>query len=262
MINKLEFNFSQAFEGIIWKLLKVEEHSILLLEVREPDKHEARFSAFDYRANKFLWKDILFEEPWWIGLAATTSDVMLLNLYLNLENPDEKGLMAFHVHEQKILWRNDFFCFSSLEGEAITGYLVKDDFKSVKLDVNSGENLQMHDIKNRSTENISVIKPFQYVESNSYFGIVKSFITEKLNVMPVSGVEYLEYHSFIMISYYVQQDNCLANYLIVMTKTGETVLHDKLGQSLKGIGLETFFILSGCLFFVRNKCELVSFKIV
>ncbi len=261
LASKLEFNFSRAFQGIIWRLLEVPNQSLLLLEIREEDKHEVRFAAFDYRLNDFLWRDVLFEEAWWIGLVASTPDVLLLNVYLNMENPDEKGLIAFHIHQQKILWRYDYFSFSSIHGHVVTGHFAKDELKPTLLDVNSGEILIKDDTKKELTENISVLNPFQYVESSPHFDTVKSFLIEKVNVVPLSGVEYLEYNALVFISYYTQEAS-LVNYLIVITENGDTVLREKLGYALKGIGLETFFILAGCLFFVRNKCELVSFRIV
>ena len=261
LASKLEFNFSQTFQGVIWQLLKVPELPVLLLEIREEDKHEVRFAAFDYTLGRFLWKDILFEETWWIGQVAATADILLLNLYLNMENPDEKGLMAFHIHQKKILWRYDYFSFSYVKGDVVVGHFAKDEFKATILDVNSGKILENDNVKSGRDENITVINPFQYVESNPHFETVKSYLTAEGSVVPLFGVDYLEYEGLVFISYYIQEHS-LANYLIVITEKGETVLREKLGEALKGIGLETFFILAGCLFFVRNKCELVSFRIV
>jgi len=40
------------------------------------------------------------------------------------------------------------------------------------------------------------------------------------------------------------------------------LLKEKLDEHLKGIGLDTFFVLSGYVFFVKNKVELVCYKIL
>ena len=82
-----------------------------------------------------------------------------------------------------------------------------------------------------------------------------------MNINPVGSIEYLEFNSLIFISYHVQSET-LANYLVVLNENGTEEFKTELGDHLKGIGFETFFILSGCLFFVRNKGELVSFRIV
>ena len=110
-------------------------------------------------------------------------------------------------------------------------------------------------------ENFKLFHPFQYLEGTGNFETVRSFLTSKMGILPVMGAEYLEYESLIFISCYLQEDG-LANYLIVVTEEGREVLRQKLEDHLKGIGLDTFFILSGCLFFVKSKRELVSYKLI
>ena len=261
MASRLEFNFSQSFDGVIWGTFAIPQSHLLFLEVRQEDSHEVRFSAFDYGKNEFLWKDMLFKETWWIGLTAATPHVLLLHQYMGMENPDAKSLIAFHVHQKKILWQHDHFSFDCLDNDKIHGHFIKEGIKQAILDVNTGEILENVNPLNVNRENIVALKPFQYVEGHPHFETVKSFLTRKMNIIPVFGVEYLEYSSFIFISYHVQEES-LANYLVVITEDGAEVLCEKLGVQLKGLGLETFFILSGCLFFVRNKCALVSFRIV
>jgi hypothetical protein len=58
------------------------------------------------------------------------------------------------------------------------------------------------------------------------------------------------------------QEVGLANYLIVLTADGDVVMNEKAGENLKGIGIDTFFLLEGSLFFVKNKCELVRYKLI
>jgi limonene-1,2-epoxide hydrolase len=79
--------------------------------------------------------------------------------------------------------------------------------------------------------------------------------------LPVIALEYLEHDSTIFVSFYIQ-DGELANYLILISADGKLLLNEKLDEHLKGIGMGTFFVLSGCVFFVKNKVELVSYRIV
>lgn len=75
------------------------------------------------------------------------------------------------------------------------------------------------------------------------------------------GVEYLEFNDWIMVSAYVEESAKLANYLLVFRSTGALVLTLKLGENLAGLGSDTFFILSGCLFLVQNKTDLVAYRL-
>ena len=115
-----------------------------------------------------------------------------------------------------------------------------------------------HGPKHRQKKTDAVIRPSLYSEGTSYFNTVKIFLESRLNLLPVVALEYLEYDSKIFISYYTKE-NDLANYLLVLSHAGELLLHEKLDESLKGIGQDTFFILSGCVIFVKNKRELISY---
>ncbi len=79
--------------------------------------------------------------------------------------------------------------------------------------------------------------------------------------MITKGVEYLEFNDWIIVSVYVEESAKLANYLLVFSETGELVLTLKLGEKLGGLGSDTFFILSGCLFLVQNKTDLVAYRL-
>ena len=248
------------FEGVIWNILQVPGSTLLILEIRDEERREARFSALDFEQNTFVFKNILFEEPWWIGMTAATREVLLLHVFQHTENPDRKDLMAWDIYKQERRWKLDDFSFDFLSGNKVHGRLLgKDD--AMTIDLSTGRNSENNSIEIHPEENIHSLKPFQYVAGTDYFDMVNSFLTQKLNVASLAGVEYLEYDSLIFISYHAHQES-LVNQLVVLTPDGTIILHEKLGGELKGIGLETFFILSGCLFFVRNKVELVSYRIV
>ena len=80
-------------------------------------------------------------------------------------------------------------------------------------------------------------------------------------ILAVAAIEYLEYEDLIIVSVFVTETG-LANYLYGLNASGEILLKEKLGEDLKGVGLDTFFIFSGHLIFVKNKNELTSYKIV
>ena len=62
-----------------------------------------------------------------------------------------------------------------------------------------------------------------------------------------------------MVSFYIEEGVNLANYLLVFSLEGEVLLEVKLGEKLTGLGTDTFFMLSGCLFLVKNKSELAAY---
>jgi hypothetical protein len=106
-----------------------------------------------------------------------------------------------------------------------------------------------------------VIRPFQYREKEEGFETIRAYITGQFPGEPVAAMDYLEYGGFIVISYYVREPE-LANYLIVLDTEGNETMREKAGQNLSGIGVDTFFVLEGSLFFVKNKSEFLRYKLI
>jgi hypothetical protein len=106
------------------------------------------------------------------------------------------------------------------------------------------------------------VQPFQYLDGEPDFETVKAFLKSKLEIAPRLGAEYLEYGDRIIISYYLGDPAAFVNRLVIFNSMGEYLYQEEIGTNLKGIGINTFFIASGCLFFVKNRTELVTFRIV
>jgi hypothetical protein len=226
------------------------------LEIRDHEKKQVSFSAIDYVSNQFLWKDFHLEEKWWVSLGAATADKIIFTCYLETQNPDKKGILVYHLQPPALVWWSNDFSLTAVSSSAVHGYTSKFGNREVKLDVQSGSELSPDQIQ-QATSDI-VCRPVQYAEGSSHFDTVKTFLAQKLNLSPVLAFEYLEYDSRIFISYYVMETG-LANYLLVVGSEGEVLLHEKLDEHLKGIGMDTFFVLAGCLFFVKNREDLVSY---
>lgn len=260
MPGRLHFNFSHRFDGTVWSTLALPERDLIFLEVRHPERKEVTFSALQYLSNTFLWRDVRLEEPWWISLSAVSKEILLFTIYSDTSNPDKKGILGYRVEGPALVWWNNDFSITSVSGDKVLGVATRLGAKQVVLDLHTGQELPEQAFSNAG-QDPSVVKPLQYVEGTPYFETVKTFLAQRLNLLPVAAFEYLEHDALIFISYYVQEEG-LANYLLVLSAEGEVLLKEKIGDQLKGIGLGTFFVLAGCVFFVKNKVELVSYRIV
>ena len=259
MLRSLAFNFSLVFDGIVWNIKASRENEILVLEIRNNATKEVRFAAFNFAEQKFLWKDKLMDEPWWINLSAVSGEIILFTLYVDTNNPDKKATMAYNLQDCKLIWWNNDFSLSNVSENYVIGTAEKFGRREVVLDIETGKPLESAAVSRESREN--VLRPQQYFEGHPYFETVKTFFSQKFNLLPVTALEYLEYDTLIFVSCYIQQ-NDLANYLFIISRDGNLLLKEILDERLKGIGLDTFFVLSGCVFFVKNKVELVSYKIL
>ena len=240
-------------------MLESSENKMLLLELRRPADKTVHFAAYDYAENRFLWQDVTFEEPWWINLSAVAGQMVLFTVYTETNNPDQKSLVAYRLLDQSIAWWRNDFSLTAVAGATVTGFSYKTGMKELTLAADTG--VEVAAKEGVTPQNLVAIRPFHYKAGEEGFETISTYMAGRLAGDPVLGMDYLEYGDFIVISYYLREPE-LANHLIVLDTEGNEVLREKAGQNLSGIGVDTFFVLEGSLFFVKNKSELLRYKLV
>ncbi len=261
MNSTLQFRFSYTFSGIVWNTFAVPKQNILIIEVRDEKKFKTQFFAFDHQKNEFLWKDLSLDEDWWLGLTAVNEQVILFHTYTSKGNPDHKNLIAFNIFKEKFLWEIKDFSFCDWNQSKIWGFDTNDELVKNTINIETGVvKEEIWDVQ-PTINQVDSIRPALYLEGSPDFETVRQFLDRNTENIISRGVEYLEWRKWIIISAYVEKQNVLANYLIVLNDEGKILLEEKLGENLGGIGTDTFFILEGCLFLVKNKSELVVYTL-
>jgi hypothetical protein len=256
----LEFKFSKLFKGGIWKLVADESAGALIFEIRYEQEKRVVFSALDIDNYKFLWEEQALEEAWWVQLLGSSEGVILYTLYVETDNPDHKALLAFDLKDHTMLWFKPNLSMNFYSDKLVWGVSSKPE-KRVVLDLLTGREMVNFADEKDTVAKDTVIRPVQYADGTDHFSTIKRFLSGKLNLLPVIALEYVEYQNLIFISFNVMEEG-LVNYLLVLQADGEILLHETLDSPQKGIGVDTFFIWKGCLFFVKNRKELVSYNIV
>jgi len=251
--------FSHHFQGTIWNTLALPKSEILIVEVRDDQNFQVQFSALNFRDSKFLWEGIKLKERWWIGLTAANENTVLFHTYVNQGNPDHKNLIAYDIFRRNVRWEIEEFSFFDWDDTEIWGYRTQNELTQATIDIERGTLLEKAWTAKRSEVSVDSNRPVQYVEGMPHFETVKMFIQQKTTYQPIRGAEYLEWKDWIMVSLYTEEESSLANYLLVFSREGEVLLEVKLGEKLTALGTDTFFMLSGCLFLVKNKSELVAY---
>jgi len=257
----LELRFAYAFHRIIWNTLADGNSQRLFIETRDVQEKKVSFSALNLQNYDWLWKDLKLEEGWWVSLAAIAGDVLLFTIYTDTSNPDKKSLLGYDVVKNQMIWWYNGFSFSNANSLYVKGIDTRFPAKEIVLDASTGHALPQGDFHLVDSQNFPLIRPFQYEEGTAYFGTVKHFLKSRAGIVPVATIDYLEYEHLIILSVFTKE-NDLANYLYVFDSGGEMLFRETLGEKLKGVGLDTFFIYADHLIFVRNKNELITYKIL
>jgi hypothetical protein len=231
----------------------------LFLEIRKEEPRLVTFSALDLADERLLWHDISFDEKWWVTLSDVAENILLFTVFTDTNNPDRKSVLAYDYERSTIQWWRNNFSLSAVTANTVTGTdtLVS---RVVTIDLLSGQDVKEQPVL-PMVRNFSVLKPLHYYQDAPHFETVQSFLRSKCGISAVSLIEYLEYGSRIVMSFYVEEPD-LANFLIVLNDDGEILFKEKIGEHLQGLGVDTFFIFSGYLIFVKNKSGLASYKFV
>ncbi len=224
MAEKNPHLYSLSFNALVWNLFPVPGRHWLVAELRQEEKRVVTFAVLDYQKQQICWERSCPEESWWLNLADLSADQVQMKIFENTENPDTTRWAAL-----------------SLE----TGDPVPYELKPYQ-----------------SMDTNSVVHPFQYLAGEAYFDLVKNFLETRLPIKILLGVEYLETVNNILISYYTGAPGAFSNHLACFDKAGQLCWEDKIGTNLKGIGVNTFFLVSDYGFFVKNRTEVVTFRIV
>lgn len=268
MPKKLNPVFSFSSPAKIWNLLTDHEARYLYLELRDEEAHQVSFAAYDLDNHKLCWDDLRFEEDWWIGMSAADAHLLVLHTYEDSDNPEVKSFFAIDNASREIVWQDSDLQVMDVYRGQLYGFVRKDTstvYKSVSLKTKQQQNLSPEEVEHAlaelSAENKYIRHPFHYMEEDTYFETVSRFVQHYLNRQPKLGCEYLDENGLIFISYYMEEDKALANYLLIVDTEGALLLHEKLDDQLSHIGLSTFMLVRNQLIFIKQKRELLSYAI-
>jgi hypothetical protein len=189
------------------------------------------------------------------------------------QRDDDNREVSFSLYDfelQHFVWRDVVLAerwWTILTGTTDAGLLIKV-FESVEnpdkshlmcLSFETGAPIEYENVLVHTN---TAFQPFLYADGETDFELIGRFLHKKLQVSAKLAIEYLEFEDFVFISFYEGAPAAFRNHISVFSKAGEFLLNEEIGTNLKGIGVNTFFIFSNHLFFVKNKTELVTFRIV
>ncbi|MBP6385603.1 MAG: DUF4905 domain-containing protein [Pseudarcicella sp.] len=257
--NKLEYQS----ESTIWKVCFDHSKPIVVFENRDENTRKASLTAIDFDENKIILNNWTLPKKWWMSLLASYNGIVLLQEQSSTQQTETIATSGIEIISQKKKWEVENFSLSEIVQDTVILQRFNEKqeatFKYIKID--SGETATPETLQeNLSLKNKNLLfAPHVYNLTNEYFKVFKEFLNDFLQIDAQESIEYLEFEDKILISYYIYQDNLINNYLLVIDSSKNILLHEQLSSS-KGIGLNTFVIFSGKLFFIRNKNQILIYE--
>lgn len=239
----------------------------LIIEERDRNIKEAFFNCLDIRTGKIIFSDFQFDEKYWIGIESIYKDVILFHRFERPDLPNHKGVIAFDIKSQTILWENknsflyagnDKIVFTTFEsgikGLIAVDYLSGEIFKDSEIifgiiPEKEGFGSYIH------SERISKEK----IDQNSETKIGKIFshylIKGDINFAIRDNISFCSFH-------HITENGMLDNLFFAVDENGTIILKETLNEGLEKLEPESFFIKDDLLFLLFGYSGVGVYQII
>lgn len=258
--------FKHNFDRTVWQMALEPQKGLLAIELRDHKEAEVSFSLLALHPPVFRFDGYVFEEGWWMSLAALKGNTLLVKKYLDSQQPEKQALLAVNVDSLDVEWWLDHFQLMEIGSDTVLGWQGEGEARTyTAIDVGGPkvESDAWDSVRKVTSENaeVNALYPTHYPEESAHFGTVRSFILDVCNIEPIGAFDYLEVGGLIIISWFYSEGSSMANELLVVNDQGQIVTREKLGTGLDALAFDTFFVLKNSLVFVANKTQLLVYEL-
>ncbi len=269
---KIKKHFTYNSNRQIFRII-ISDSDKLIIEVRNMDSKEVYFDCYDLTKGKKIFIDFQFEEKSWIGIEAEHKDVIYFHKYDKPDMPIHRGVIAFEINTQKVLWVNEELAFLFPYENKI--YCYKQGFEEryfYALDSLTGELIE--DLGN-DFRHVNSLRgkadaekdwsAYNYPERlSSADEKTKSIINEYVKKYEIEGkIEFCNKEETVLFNYHVKnRKGCFDNNFTALDiNTGKPIIEKTLNTNTTMHYTDSFFIYKNFLFLLKEKDEINIFTL-
>lgn len=271
---KLKKSFTFTDKNQIWRLL-INDSDKLVIETRNTKEKEAFFHSYDLFKGKKVFKNLQLDDKFWVGIETIYKDNIIFHKYAKPNMPEHKKIIVLNINNQKIKWQNEEVTFLSVNDAKV--YALKKRFEGQDLFVLNLENGNIIEELGNDSEKVNEIfnstnfeKDFSdYSYPQSYSGNenyeVSLFIDQETSDKNnISNIEFMQFGDLLFFNYYVKTNaNLLDNVFYVYDiEKKKKILSEVINKNLNSFSPDSYFCYKNNLLLIKNKNEIVSYKIL
>lgn len=247
------------FEGIVWKIVTNEKQDFLAIEVRNTEERSTYFFVLNIEKSVFVAQNLSISEPWWVGIESVSEYFLYLHLYDTQMYAQHKDIICVSLSNKEKNFTLKNHSFLGLENDYLFTNYNK---KNLKLNAQTGQLIEENPSKTTKHNDFSN-QILKIQEEDSYFIKLQQFILNISNLKAVKLIEYLDYESYMIVSFYHEnEDNLMQNILCVLNSENATILLKiVLDDNLSGVGTNSFCVLKNKLVFCENKNTITIYEL-
>ncbi len=271
---KLKPHISFSPGAQVFRLL-VSDSGVLVVESRDTEKKEAYYSGVDLKSGKIHFRNLQFEEKYWIGIEEIYDDIILFHGYARPNMPGHRGIFAYSIPQDKVLWSIDEYVFHFVKNNLI--WVYKELFEKKEyycFDPISGKLIEKKDlsedelnieyIEARSAKDYShYLFPETFTEEECESNTAR-IISDKTNGLDLVGeVEYNKKGSKIVFSFHFHDvEKGIANKIICTdVETTNVLFEETLNTKLNLFVPDSYFIYDDFLITLKEKTKILVYSL-
>lgn len=259
----------------IWRILPTSNNKVII-EEREIETKEVFFSCLEINSGKKIFNGFQFDEKNWIGIESIYKDKIFFHAYHKPDMPLHKGIIAFDILSQTILWQNDNFVFAFVFDDKV--YCFQQRFESrvfFALDYLTGSVVydfgadaaklqQLREEADNEFEKQNYLFP-EYFNRNDFVNEeFQKYLKQILTDNVIKGdISFLRINDLLMYNYHrVSKNNTFNNIFVTFDlNKNKTLLKETLDKNLVNLMPESFFVKDNFLFLITDKTKLFVYQI-
>jgi len=268
---KKKFKFSDSYQ--VWRI-KITETDKLFIETRDTENMKAYFHCYDLLTFQKVFSNFQMSEIFWLGIEAIKGDVVFFHRYAKPDMPGHRGIIAFDINTQKVIWEDESYAFSFIKDNLI--YVFQERFDGryyYTLNIKTGE---LVDEIGQVTDEIKILRDeaelladySNYLFPEKYFvshneKVDKIITNEIANIEIENCVEFVYQNDLLLFNYHqiIGRKN-LTNKLKAFDLTkGKEIYSEVLNKSANAYAPDSFFVYKHNMIILREKTEVLILEI-
>lgn len=269
---KKKFKFSDSNQ--VWRI-KISDNEKLFIETRDTEKMQAYYHAFDLFTGKRIFSDHQMREVFWLGIEAIKGDIVFFHRFAKPDMPGHRGIFAFDINTQEILWEDESYAFLFIKEDLI--YVYKEGFEGryfYTLNINNGEvvkelgqnPVEVNKLRDEAEKAID-FSDYSFPESfvSSEIEEMDNIVSKEIEGLQISNsVDYVNYNELLIFNYHQAGNGKeLINKLKAFDLTKEKEIYSEvLNKSANAYAPDSFFLFKNMIIMLKEKKEVIVLEII
>ena len=272
---KIKKNYLYDNRKQIWRLIPTDTKK-LVVEERDIEKKQVYFSCIHSETGKKIFKNFQLDEKFWIGIETIYKDVIYFHKFVKPDMPQHKGIIAFDLNKQKVLWQNDEQNFLFVYDDKL--YCYKQNFESRNYFILNYATGQIAEDIGGTVEKINELRkkaknsddyssyhfPQTFYPQSQIDGRINHTLSNLRNERVISGkIEYIGLNNLLLLNFHeAAEAGFLRNvFKAVDLSTGKYILEEVLMSKTTAYVPDSFFVKDDLLFLLIEKTRLGVYRI-